>query len=273
MTLKRRRTRLLEGSAQNKIGTGTRNSMEYPETAEFDELISSLKTGDFFAARRRSRFNGTASRRVEYSRERPISAVELNPPTEQSWSEMYRCFVNSSTPFHCQFILFIQYSILSWQLAKWRGRQMFFLWESKHELVRWNGSRTYYPGSLIYCSLTQLFHDAVYLGSALPNIMALFNSNVSCCALHSPFSGLNWPVQTSYCSSVLLLLFQHKVMLNFGQKPLLELLRSWVWVEVSYTEITASEMAQHSARTLVAVLSYHLNTHPATSQPLGQLAT
>ncbi len=95
MTLKRRRTRLLEGSAQNKIGTGTRNSMEYSETAEFDELISSLKTGDFFATRRRSRFNGTASRRVEYSRERPI---------------MIRNMLVFCQLLYCQFNLFIQYN-------------------------------------------------------------------------------------------------------------------------------------------------------------------
>ena len=75
MTLKRRRSRLkLEASAAGGTSTPTgRNSVEFPENTEFDELISSLKTGDYFA-RRRSRLN---SRRLEFSRERPVSAVEL----------------------------------------------------------------------------------------------------------------------------------------------------------------------------------------------------
>ena len=81
MTLQRRRSRLqLEGSTPHRIGMGARNSMEFPETAEFDELISSLKTGEFFS-RRRSRLNVTASRRLEVSRERPTSAIDLEPPT------------------------------------------------------------------------------------------------------------------------------------------------------------------------------------------------
>lgn len=92
MTLQRRRSRLkLEASAAGGVpATPTgRNSMEFPENAEFDELISSLKTGDYFS-RRRSRGGGvslTTSRnstsaisrrgRLEYSRERPASAIEL----------------------------------------------------------------------------------------------------------------------------------------------------------------------------------------------------
>lgn len=82
MTLQRRRSRLkLEASA---AASPTRNSMDFPENAEFDELISSLKTGDYFA-RRRSRANvtgatghpGVTSRRLEFSRERPPSTVEI----------------------------------------------------------------------------------------------------------------------------------------------------------------------------------------------------
>ena len=87
MTLQRRRSRLkLEASvaAGNATPTG-RNSMEYPENAEFDELISSLKTGEYFS-RRRTRGGGAGGgnpggvvsrRRLEFSRERPVSAFEL----------------------------------------------------------------------------------------------------------------------------------------------------------------------------------------------------
>lgn len=89
MTLQRRRSRLkLEASAAAAGGTSTpsgRNSVEFPDNTEFDELISSLKTGDYFA-RRRSRANpaaaaghghGLVSRRLEFSRDRPASAVDL----------------------------------------------------------------------------------------------------------------------------------------------------------------------------------------------------
>lgn len=83
MTLKRRRSRLqLEASASGVTTPSARNSMDFPENAEFDELISSLKTGDYFA-RRRSRMNsGLASRRLEYSRDRPASAIELDSQPE-----------------------------------------------------------------------------------------------------------------------------------------------------------------------------------------------
>ena len=82
MTLQRRRSRLqLESSALHKVGAGARNSMEFPETAEFDELISSLKTGAYF--RRKNRPNST-SRRVEVSRERPTSTIALETTREQS---------------------------------------------------------------------------------------------------------------------------------------------------------------------------------------------
>jgi len=78
MTLQRRRSRLLlEG------GAGARNSMEFPETGEFDELISSLKTGDYFS-RRKSRTNSATSRRVELSRERSTSTLALETTREQS---------------------------------------------------------------------------------------------------------------------------------------------------------------------------------------------
>ncbi len=89
MTLQRRRSRLkLEASAAAS-GTATptgRYSVEFPENTEFDELISSLKTGDYFA-RRRTRGGGgggggnpggvASRRRLEFSRERPASAIEL----------------------------------------------------------------------------------------------------------------------------------------------------------------------------------------------------
>ena len=91
MTLQRRRSRLkLEASAAAGGGAGHatptgKNPMEFPENAEFDELISSLKTGDYFA-RRRTRVGGgvggntggvATRRRLEFSRERPASAIEL----------------------------------------------------------------------------------------------------------------------------------------------------------------------------------------------------
>ena len=91
MTLQRRRSRLkLEASAAASGRAtptgGGKNPMEYPENAEFDDLISSLKTGDYFA-RRRTRGGGAGGggnsggvatrRRLEYSRERPASAIEL----------------------------------------------------------------------------------------------------------------------------------------------------------------------------------------------------
>ena len=75
MTLQRRRKRL-------KLESIDRNTMEFTETAEFDELISSLQTGDFFA-RRRSRVNPVASRRLEFSRERPASVIKLEPESDQ----------------------------------------------------------------------------------------------------------------------------------------------------------------------------------------------
>lgn len=88
MTLKRRRSRLqLEASASGVTTPSARNSMDFPENAEFDELISSLKTGDYFA-RRRSRMNsGLASRRLEYSRDRPASAIELDSQPEPESEE------------------------------------------------------------------------------------------------------------------------------------------------------------------------------------------
>lgn len=96
MTLERRRSRLkLEASAAAASGTATptggrANLMEYPENAEFDELISSLKTGDYFA-KRRSRAAGNSGnpggvatrRRLEFSRERPQSAIELQVNSTQ----------------------------------------------------------------------------------------------------------------------------------------------------------------------------------------------
>lgn len=59
---------------------GQQSSMEFSENAEFDELISSLKTGDYFA-RRRSRLH---SRQLEVSRERPVSAIELTSTREEA---------------------------------------------------------------------------------------------------------------------------------------------------------------------------------------------
>ena len=97
MTLERRRSRLkLEASAAasgTATPTGGRtNPLEYPENAEFDELISSLKTGDYFA-KRRTRGGGAGNsgnpggmatrRRLEISRERPQSAIELQVNSTQ----------------------------------------------------------------------------------------------------------------------------------------------------------------------------------------------
>ena len=89
MTLQRRRSRLkLEAGAGGMATPTGRNSVEFPDNTEFDELISSLKTGDYFS-RRRSRpanpataggghgHGGITSRRLEFSRDRPVSAVEL----------------------------------------------------------------------------------------------------------------------------------------------------------------------------------------------------
>ena len=69
MTLRRRRSRLqLEPG-----GPGSRQSVEYSDNAEFDELISLLKTGDFMAHRRSRQSSSTNVRTLEFSRERPSS--------------------------------------------------------------------------------------------------------------------------------------------------------------------------------------------------------
>ena len=69
MTLRRRRSRLqLEPG-----GPGSRQSVEFSDNAEFDELISLLKTGDFMAHRRSRQSSSTNLRTLEFSRERPSS--------------------------------------------------------------------------------------------------------------------------------------------------------------------------------------------------------
>lgn len=74
-TLQRRRSRLqLEGS-----GPANRQSVDYSENAEFDDLISLLRTGDFLAHRRSRQSSGSNIRTLQISRDRPSSTcIESN---------------------------------------------------------------------------------------------------------------------------------------------------------------------------------------------------
>ena len=67
-TLQRRRSRL-------QLEPGNRQSTDFSENAEFDELISLLKTGDFLAQRRSRQSSGSNIRTLEISRERPSSVL------------------------------------------------------------------------------------------------------------------------------------------------------------------------------------------------------
>lgn len=87
LTLQRRRSRQQLAGTEHAIGS------EYADNAEFDELITALKTGAYFDtyARRRGKRNSGVmvsprnSRLLEFSRERPPSVADSTAPLHEPY--------------------------------------------------------------------------------------------------------------------------------------------------------------------------------------------